>query len=480
MTDPLSAEPHAEPALQSSSGGGRPSILTLWDPRVVWVTLGAVSLIFLAALTAMALTTVMPFVAEDLDGEALFAIAFSGTLATGVIGMVASGAWSDRAGPAAPLSTAVILFVLGQAMAATAPTMELLVLGRLVTGLGAGGQTVALYVVVARVYPPALHGRVMALFSAAWVVPSLIGPFLAGAVTEQLHWRWIFAALAVLALAAFAMVAPRLRHLAEAPSAERPAGVGRRLLFAVVVAVAALALGMTSELSSSLSPALGWAVAVGAVIVIAIAILPLLPQGMVSMRRGLPSVILMRSLIAGSLFGAEVYVPYLLIERFGFSAMWAGLGLTAAAIAWAISAQISGTHGDRIGNTRIAVIGVSLLAIATLACALTPLLALPVWVPIALWSCAGFGMGLMYPRQTVLMLAYSNRAEEGFNSSALQISDSVGASASIAVMGLVFTSLAGTDAQFTAVFLLALGLALLALVPGMRLGHGHETNPGQR
>lgn len=69
-------------------------------------------------------------------------------------------------------------------IAGLAPSMEVLVLGRLLQGLGTGGQTVALYVVVARVYPAHLHGRVFAAFSAAWVIPSIVGPFLAGFVAE--------------------------------------------------------------------------------------------------------------------------------------------------------------------------------------------------------------------------------------------------------------------------------------------------------
>lgn len=478
MTDPLSADPRGFtgpiPVAPGLEPDDRPRITTLWDPRVVWVTLGSVSLIFLAALTSLALTTVMPFVSADLDGEALYALAFSGTLATGVIGMVASGAWSDRSGPVAPLTTAVALFVAGLALDAAAPTMEILVLGRLVTGLGSGAQVVALYVVVARVYPADLHGRVMAMFSAAWVVPSLVGPFLAGVVTEHLHWRWVFGGLAALTVVAFTMVAPRLRHLSSRGAQPRERGVGRRLLFAVFVAVAALGLGLTAELAESLAPAIGWGIAVAALVVIGITILPLLPRRTLRMGRGLPSVILMRGLIAGALFGAEIYVPYLLIDRFGFSPMWAGLGLTAAAIAWAVSAHVSGRHGDRIGNTRIAALGVALLVIATVACGLTALLSLPPVVPIVMWSFAGFGMGLMYPRLTVLTLAYSDRSNEGFNSSALQISDSVGASATIAVMGLAFTSLAATGAGFPVVFGIAAVLAALALVPGMRLGHAHE------
>ena len=113
----------------------------------------------------------------------------------------------------APLYASTALFVVGLLIAGLAVSMELLVAGRLVQGLGAGGQTVALYVVVARVYPPALHGRVFAAFSAAWVVPSLVGPFLAGAVAEFLHWRWVFLGVAVLTVVAFAMVAVKLRGI---------------------------------------------------------------------------------------------------------------------------------------------------------------------------------------------------------------------------------------------------------------------------
>jgi len=47
-----------------------------------------------------------------------------------------------------PLATAVALFVAGLLIAGLAPSMEVLVLGRLLQGLGTGGQTVALYVVV--------------------------------------------------------------------------------------------------------------------------------------------------------------------------------------------------------------------------------------------------------------------------------------------------------------------------------------------
>ncbi|HET8927805.1 MAG TPA: MFS transporter [Microbacterium sp.] len=460
--------PH-EPAPTGPIPAPREAAAGIWSTQFLWVTVGAVAMIFLAAMQSLAVTTVMPFVVADLQGQALFAVAFSGTLATSVIGMVAVGAWCDRTTPTLPLTSSVVMFVAGLLMAGLAPTMELLVAGRLIQGLGIGGETVALYVVVARVYPSMLHGRVFAAFSAAWVVPSLIGPFLAGAVSDLLHWRWVFLGVAVLTAAAFVMVALRLWGRPMGTDEPATARIGPRLVWAFLVAAGALGVSLAGEAGPFAAP-----LAVASVILIVLAVRPLLPARTLRAGRGLPSVILMRGIIAGALFGAEIYVPYLLIAHYGFSATWAGLGLTAAAISWAVGAEVQGRIGDRLGNLRITVIGTSLLTAATVLAGVTALFTLPPVVLIAGWALAGAGMGLMYPRLTVLTLAYSTPANQGFNSAALSISDAVGAASAIAIMGLVFTALSGTGAEYPAVFAIATVIALLALVPGLRMGHAHE------
>ena len=118
----------------------------------LWVTVGILALVFLAAFEALAVTTVMPTISAALDGDSLYALAFSGPLAVGVVGMVAAGNWSDRSGPVPVVLTAVLLFVVGLVIAGAAASMPVLILGRLVHGLGGGALSVSLYVVVARVY----------------------------------------------------------------------------------------------------------------------------------------------------------------------------------------------------------------------------------------------------------------------------------------------------------------------------------------
>ncbi len=442
----------------------------VWGAEYVWVTLGAVALVFLAAMQSLAVTTVMPVVSAELDGERLYAVAFAGTLATSVIGMVAVGAWCDRRNVIVPLTTAVLLFATGLLISGLAPSMGILVAGRLVQGLGAGGQIVALYVVVARAYPPVLHGRVFAAFSAAWVIPSLIGPFLAGAVAEFLHWRWVFLGVAAFTILAFSLVFLRLRGLDLSTSERSTARVVPRMLLAGAVAVGALGLSMAGDAGEW-----SWAVILASVLVIGLAVRPLLPTGTLRAALGLPSVVLMRALVAGALFGAEVYLPKLLIEEHAFSPTWAGLGLTTAALAWAMAAEIQGRIGDRLGNRRIVLIGTTLTVLAYAAAFATAQWHLHPAVLIACWALAGGGMGLIYPRLTVLTLAYSTPANQGFNSSALSISDAVGTASTIAAMGLVFLALSATGAGFTAVFAVALALALVSLVPGLRLGHARES-----
>lgn len=444
---------------------------SIWDRERRWVTLGAVALIFLAAIESLAVTTVMPIVSEALDGQSLYAVAFAGTLATSVIGMVAAGAWSDARGPRGALYVAVSLFLIGLVISGFAVTMHQFLAGRLVQGLGAGGQTVALYVVVARLYPPHLHGRVFAAFAAAWVVPSMIGPFLAGAVAEFLDWRWAFLGVAVLTAAAFFTIAARLRgvDLGHGVPQDRRA-VAMRLLLAGVVAVFAVLIGFSADMV----PPVGWPVAIAAVVVIAIALLPLVPKGTLRAGRGLPSVVLMRGLVAGAFFAAEAYIPYLLMKRFDFTATWAGIALMLAAFAWAGASALQGRYGEQLGNRRITLISLSLLMAAIVCVLITSLWGISPLLVILGWALGGGGMGLLYPRLTVLTLAYSGPDDQGFNSSALSISDATGSAVAIAIAGLGVATLGGGVGAFGVVFAFCIALVFLASVPGLRLGHAAE------
>jgi MFS family permease len=452
-----------------------------FSSRYRLITVGAVVLVFVAAFENLAVTTVMPTISAELDGAALYAVAFAAPLAAAVVGMVVAGLWCDRTGPRTPLLLSVALFAAGLIVAGTAVSMELVVVGRLVQGLGSGATTVALYVIVARLFPPALQPRIFGLFAAAWVVPSLVGPFLAGVVGETFGWRWVFLGVVAIILPAAALLRPALRLLRrngapDTAGADRPRIDGWRIAWSIVLAGSVLGLSVSTELEG----ALVYVVAAAALVVALIALRTLLPRGALRALPGLPSVVSTRLLLAGGFFAAEVYLPYLFTESYGLGAAAAGLALTASGIAWGGVSLTQGRFADRIPARVSLRIGSTLVVLAIGVVLLASALHLPIGVVIAGWTVSGAGMGLAYPRLSVLTLANSTPANQGFNSSALNIADSSGPAMSLAIAGILFQAFgpaAGAGAGdgagaagsgFVAVFVLALAVAVAAFLVAPR------------
>jgi MFS family permease len=428
-------------------------------------TLGMCALIGIAAFESLAVTTVMPTVSRQLHGASLYSLAFAAPLATSLVGMVVAGNWADRSGPRRVVVASMVAFAAGLLIVGTSPTMTILLAGRLVQGLGSGALIVALYVMVARLYPPELHPSVFAGFAAAWVVPGLVGPVLAGAVTQAFGWHWVFIGALVACVPAVAMIAPGLARVAG----RDPAAVGEpvpwsatRILWSLAAAAAVVALNLLSEAPAWATPA----VIVLAVAVLAVALRPLLPGRTLRAGSGVPTLVLLRGLVSAAFTGGDVYIPYLLASLYGLAPAASGVTLTAGAVSWALASWVQGRLGRRPGQLAGIRIGVSLV-ITGLAFALaTPLWHLSPAVIVAAWIVAGFGMGFMYPRFSVLTLRWSGDDERGFNSSALTIAESSGGAVVLAVTGAAFGVLGGSaaPAAFVACFAISGGVAVVALL----------------
>jgi MFS family permease len=400
-------------------------------------TVGAWSLVFLAAFESLAVTTIMPIVTTDLNGRGLYALAFSSTLAAGVVGMVAIGSWADRRGPAVPLFTAIAVFAVGLAVAGTATSMAVFVAARFLQGLGAGGMTVALYVLVALVYPAGLHIKIFGAFASAWVLPSMVGPFAAGFVADTLSWHWVFLGVVALVAVAGGLMLPAVRGRDRTRADRVPASAAdaRRIAEAAVVAVSVVALSSLSDVDMTVA----WLVAPIAVVALGFALRDLVPPGTYRIRPGLPATVVICATAGGVFFGTEVYLPLLLHDRYGLPTWLSGITLTAAAIAWALASAVQGRLGDRLDPGTAIRAGSAMLAGGAALELATVVLHLHPAVAAVGWFTAGAGMGTLYPRISTLVLALSAPDEKGFNTAAKSITDAVGGSVSLAVAGLLFT-----------------------------------------
>lgn len=429
------------------------------------LTVGMIALVALGAFEALAVTTAMPTIVRELDGLALFAFAFAGPLASGVVGMVVAANWSDRSGPRTSLLVMVGLFLVGVLVAGLATDMPTVVAGRLIHGAGGGGLIVALYVVVGRAYPQPMHPRVFAAFAAAWVVPSLVGPLIAGLVTEHVGWRWVFLGVAVLVVFALAAVLPALRRreLTTPPAGSAEPWRWGRILVGCALAVVVLALHLVSGAAEQLAwPLVLGAIAAGAVGV-ALTLRPLVPDGTFAVRRGLPGTVALRGISAAAYLATEAYVPLLLTERFGFTPSLAGLALTAGAVTWSFASWVqTRVPSDRGDGALVRVASLLLAAAIALVLLVAVSDAMP-WLALGGWALAGAGMGLMTPRFSVLVLRLSPEREQGFNSAAGTIAEYTGMAMLLAVSGALHLALlvVGGPAPFVGVFVVGLVVAVV-------------------
>ena len=161
----------------------------VWAPERRLLTAGLIGLVTASAFEGMAVPTVLPALVDELGGLDLYGWAFSAFWLTNIIGITLAGSATDRLGPARPLLVGVALFSIGLVVSGLAGQMPVVIAGRAIQGFGSGAVAATVYAVMARAYPAASKPAMIALVSSAWIVPGLVGPALAGAVTDAIGWR---------------------------------------------------------------------------------------------------------------------------------------------------------------------------------------------------------------------------------------------------------------------------------------------------
>ncbi|MFD3780453.1 MFS transporter [Streptomyces sp. NPDC058612] len=425
----------AAPAPTPPAGG-------ILGPAYRTLSIGIISVVFLIAFEATAVGTAMPVAARELDGIALYAFAFSAYFTTSLFGMVLSGQWADRQGPLRPLTVGIGAFAAGLVFSGTAGSMWVFVLGRAVQGFGGGLVIVALYVVVSRAYEERLRPAIMAAFAASWVVPSIVGPLASGTVTEHLGWRWVFLGIPALVVVPLAVALPAIRRTASGPvdTAAGPAAFDRRrirLALGISAGAGLLQYAAQDLRWLSLLPA-----AAGAALMVP-AVRGLLPRGTYRARRGLPSVVLLRGVAAGSFIAAESFVPLMLVTQRGLSPTMAGFSLALGGVTWAAGSWMQSKGRMAPYRERLMVGGMIMVAVAIAAAPAVLIESVPVWTLALAWAVGCLGMGLVIGSTSVLLLKLSAPEEAGSNSAALQISDALANVVLLAGGGAAFAALGG-------------------------------------
>jgi MFS family permease len=427
---------------------------------------GVVGVVVTVAFEAIAVATAMPVAARELHGLAAYGLPFSVFLTASLLGMVVAGEMADRRGPVRPFLAAAVVFAVGLLLAGAAPSMEVLVAARAVQGFGAGLNIVALYVVVARAFPPSLRPRAFSAIASGWILPSLVGPPVAGILADHVSWRWVFLGVLPLLVGATVLVRPHLAGLDEAAPVDAVRARRRgRLVPAVVAAGGAGLLQYAGQVLSE-RPLSAVLMLVVALALLAVGVPPLLPRGAFRLGRGLPTVVVLRGVLAGAFFGAEAFLPLMLVEERSLATALAGASLTGGALTWSLGAWIQGRPGLRVDRARLLGAGFVLVLAGVALAAAAAVDGVPVVTAAVGWALAGLGMGLGLTSLSVLALELSPLHEQGASSSALQVSDALGSIVLIGTAGAVFAVFRATQEHGAAPFLVIDVVMALVLVAG--------------
>ena len=406
--------------------------------------IGAVALVTLGAFENRAVMTVLPTAARELDGMWLFGAASGAPLISFVVATTLAGSWSDRHGPVRVLAAGMAVFLVGELTMGLAPTMPLFVLGRFLGGLSEGLLDVGLTVLVARALPPDLRPRIFAAFAAAWVLPSLLGPSLAGMVAEHVHWRAVFLLGVALLLPVVALLRPPMRaSAAPAPGAAGSARAGRRSAgsagwaFVAATALAALSAGGSLVSRQGLPRALGALLLVGGVASLAPAVRALLPAGTLRAAHGIPALTALRGLLGAAFGMASGLLPLMLTEVHGYGPAEAGVSLTITGLFWAAGSQLQTRKvvQERVSVGRRLQLGFALMAGGLIGPTLLSLSLVPSWFGLGLWALSAIGIGICTPIISTQVLALSPDADQGRNSAASVLAPSLSQAVAFAATG---------------------------------------------
>ena len=235
------------------------------------------------------------------------------------------------------------------------------------------------------------------------------------------------------------------------------------VIWAVIVATGVVIISLAREVAGDYA----WWVAGVALVVVVIAIRSLVPRGTLLVKPGLPATIFLRGAVAATFFSTEVYLPYQLTVVYDLPVWLAGVILTVGAISWAIGSAIQGRIDERMSHDAVMRAGAGILLVGIAVQFVSAFFVLSPFVAASGWLLAGLGMGLVFPRISTLVLAYSTERDQGFNSAAMSNMDTTGSATSIAFAGLIFFAVGG--GSFAAVMAFTTVLAVIALAVSFRV-----------
>ncbi|MBK7452514.1 MAG: MFS transporter [Anaerolineales bacterium] len=155
----------------------------------------------------LVLATAMPVIVTEIGGDYLYSWVFSSYMLASLLTIPIFSKMADLYGRKKFYLLGMSIFAVGTLYGGLAPTMEHLIVARVLQGLGAGMMTPVSIALISDLFPAEKRGRMIGMFSFVQLLANLISPILGSVITRQLGWHWIFFFTLGMVLTALLLVA---------------------------------------------------------------------------------------------------------------------------------------------------------------------------------------------------------------------------------------------------------------------------------